>query len=248
MQYRDFAEMYAVETNHWWFAGKRTLFKRLLRERLARPNLRILDIGCGTGAAAVDFSSYGWLCAVDRSRDALAFARSRGLQTVVASDAASLPFAEGSFDLVIAFDVIEHVDDDRGMMSELKRILRPGGAIALHVPAWPSLWSRHDEVLHHKRRYTRRGLRELIAESGFAIEHLGWASAAIFPPAVLLRTFDRIMGERSPAPPTEDEAAALYVLPRPLNAAMNAVYKAEVALAAGVGLPFGLSLAAIASR
>jgi SAM-dependent methyltransferase len=250
MQYRDFAEMYAVETNHWWFAGKRTLFKRLLRERLARSNLRILDIGCGTGAAAVDFSSFGWLCAVDRSRDALAFARSRGLQNVVGSDAASLPFAEGSFDLVIAFDVIEHVDDDRAMMSEIKRILSPGGAVAIHVPAWPFLWSRHDEVLQHKRRYTRRSLRTLIFESGFTIEHLGWASAAIFPPAVLLRTFERIAGERSTPTPSvsEDEAAALYVLPRPLNAAVRAIYMAEAALSARVGLPFGLSLAAIVTR
>jgi SAM-dependent methyltransferase len=250
MQYRDFAEMYAVETNHWWFAGKRTLFKRLLRERLSHANLRILDIGCGTGAAAVDFSSFGWLCAVDRSSDALAFARSRGLQNVVGSDATSLPFAQGSFDLVIAFDVIEHVEDDRGMMSEIKRILRPGGAAAIHVPAWPFLWSRHDDVLHHKRRYTRRSLRTLIAESGFTIEHFGWASAAIFPPAVLLRTFERIVGERR-APTqmaSEDEAAELYVLPRPLNAALHGIYRAEAALAARVGLPFGLSLAAIVTN
>jgi ubiquinone/menaquinone biosynthesis C-methylase UbiE len=248
MNVRDLAEMYAVETSHWWFAGKRLLFKRLLRERLARPGLRLLDVGCGTGAVAVDFGAHGWLCASDRSPDALAFVRSRGVRNVVASDAAVLPFADASFDIVTAFDVIEHVEDDYAMALELARVLRPGGALAVHVPAWPSLWSRHDELLEHKRRYTRRALRRLLLDTGFALEHLGWASATILPAAVVMRTASALGARRATHGRAQDDAdkAELFSLPRPLNTAMLGVYRAETAVAASVGLPFGLSLAAIA--
>ena len=243
--------MYAVETNHWWFAGKRILFKRLLRERLSRGGLRILDVGCGTGAVGVDFSSYGWLCAVDRSIDALAFARSRGLKAVVASEATSLPFADATFDLVIAFDVIEHVANDVGMLLELGRVLRPGGAVAIHVPAWPALWSHHDEILEHKRRYTRKQLRRVLLEAGFRIRHLGWASAAILAPAVAVRASarlrERLRGKPTLAPDGEDHAE-LYPLSPRLNNVMLSVYKAEALLAGSIGLPFGLSLAAVAER
>jgi ubiquinone/menaquinone biosynthesis C-methylase UbiE len=237
----DLEQMFAVEVDHWWFAGKRMLFRRLLERRLAAPGLRILDVGSGTGAVPSDFSRYGWICASDRSLDAMRFARSRGVRVAAVSDAAVLPIKSGSVDLVIAFDVIEHVDDDRAMLAELKRVLKPGGAVAIHVPAWPSLWSRHDELLHHKRRYTRRALRRLIEEGDFEVEYLGWASAAILPPAFVLRGVERITGSRA-------ESADIYPVPRPVNATLRGVYRVETAIAASVGLPFGLSLAAIAAR
>jgi SAM-dependent methyltransferase len=251
MQLRELTAMYEVETGHWWFAGKRILFKRLLRERLSASGLRILDIGCGTGAVAVDFSRYGWVCAADRSIDALAFVRSRGATTVAASDAAILPFRSQSFDLVLAFDIIEHVDDDAAMVAELARVLKPGGAVAIHVPAWPSLWSRHDEVLEHRRRYTRRSLASLLERSPLSIEYLGWSSATIFLPAVAMRWARRLVPARngSDLPAAgDDETADIFSLPGPLNAALRSVYRAEASLAASIGLPFGLSLAAIAVR
>jgi SAM-dependent methyltransferase len=241
MQGRELAEMYAVESRHWWYAGKRVLFKRLLRRRLASGASRMLDVGCGTGAVAVDFERYGRVFVCDRSREALAFARSRGVRDPVACDATHIPFADRSFDLVLAFDVIEHVEDDREMLCELKRVLRPGGAVAIHVPAWPSLWSRHDEALEHKRRYTRRRLARVIDESGLTTEYLGWASTTIFVPALLVRAARRSRG-------STDQGQDIFALPGPLNAAMLSVYRAEAALAAATGLPFGLSLAAIAAR
>lgn len=241
MRLHDLEQMFAVEADHWWFAGKRLLFRRLLSGRLAAQGLRILDVGSGTGAVPDEFARYGWICATDRSLDAMRFARSRGIRVAAVSDAAVLPFAPDSVDLVIAFDVIEHVDDDYGMLAELRRVVRPRGAVAIHVPAWPSLWSRHDELLHHKRRYTRRGLRRLISESGFEIEYLGWTNAAILPPAFVLRGLERIAGPRS-------DSADLYPAPAPINTALRGWYRVETAIAKTVGLPFGLSLAAIAVR
>jgi SAM-dependent methyltransferase len=235
--------MHAVEVDHWWFAGKRTLFKRLLRKRLAQPGLRILDVGSGTGAVPQDFSQFGWVCATDRSVDAMRFAQQKNVALVAVCDATSLPFADRSMDLLLAFDIIEHVEDDRSMLEELARVLKPGGAAAIHVPAWPSMWSRHDEVLEHKRRYTRRSLRALIDHSSLEIEYLGWASAAILPPAFLLR------GIRSADAPDKSAGNAdIFSLPEPLNTIARGVYRVEAEIAATTGLPFGMSLAAIARR
>ncbi len=235
--------MHANEENHWWFSGKRALFRRLLDARLGAGGLDILDVGCGTGATAVEFSRFGRVTALDRSPDALAFARTRHDGALVASEADRLPFANACFDLVLAFDIVEHVDDDLAMLADLARVVRPGGAVAIHVPAWPSLWSAHDVALEHKRRYTRSALRELILTSGLTIETLTWSSMTILPAAFAIRLARRLMPRRP-----DESNADMFALPAPLNAAMLAVYRAEAELAARTSLPFGLSLAAIATR
>jgi len=241
MKESDLAAMHAVESNHWWFVGKRLLFERLLAVRLRKPGLAILDVGCGTGGNAQTFSRYGRVTACDRSPAALRMARRGGLRDLVASDAAELPFRSESFDLVLALDVIEHVDDDRKMLAELRRVLRPGGAVAIHVPAWPFLWSNHDVALEHRRRYTRRSLARLIADCALRTERFGWSSAAIFPPAVALRMLRPLL-------PAKSTAADLYPLPAPLNRLMVSVYRVEAALAERGKLPIGLSLAAVVRR
>ena len=213
----------------------------VLAERLQRGRQKILDVGCGTGGAASAFATYGHVYACDRSRVALALARKRGLYDLAAADAQALPFDAESFDLVTAFDIIEHVDDDRAMLAELRRVVRPGGAIAVHVPAWPALWSGHDEVLGHRRRYTRAGLRAAIASVGLQLEYLGWASATILPAAALARLVRPLL-------PAREDRADLYPLPAPLNRLMIGIYGVEARLARWPGLPLGLSLAAIAVR
>lgn len=245
MQSQQIGEMYALEASHWWFWSKRHLMRRLLGNRLGdgspRSGVRILDIGCGAGANALELSGYGSVTASDRSLEALAFVRSRGVDNVVAAEAPQLPFRDGAFDIVTAYDVIEHVEDDHAFVAELARVLAPGGALAVHVPAWPFLWSRHDEVLEHKRRYTRRGLRELIDGSGLALENLGWTNFTIFAPTVALRWSRRLLGDGG-------GGADLGVVPAPINALLRGVGRVEAALAASTGLPIGVSLAAIATR
>jgi SAM-dependent methyltransferase len=243
MQREQIADMYALEESHWWFWGKRLLMRRLLGDRLAgRSGVRILDIGCGAGANALELSAYGEVTASDRSLDALAFVRSRGVANVVASEAPGLPFGDGSFDVVTAYDVVEHVEDDVGFVRELARVLAPGGALAVHVPAWPFLWSQHDVVLEHKRRYTRRGLRELMRSSGLALEWLGWTNFTIFAPTAAIRWTRRLVGAG------EGAGADLGVVPAPLNAVLRGIYRVEASVAATAGLPIGVSLAAIATR
>lgn len=242
MNREQIAEMYALESTHWWFWGKRHLMRRLLARELARPGLRILDIGCGAGANASELAAFGDVTASDRSLDALAFVRSRGVRDVVAAEAPRLPFAEASFDLATAYDVVEHVDDDEAFLAELARVLAPGGVLAVHVPAWPFLWSRHDRGLEHKRRYTRSRLRDLVEGSGrLRIDRLTWTNCAIFAPTAALRwTRDRLgLGHGG---------SDLGVVPAPLNSLLRGVCRIEAVAAASVGLPFGVSLAVIARK
>ncbi|RMF22015.1 MAG: class I SAM-dependent methyltransferase, partial [Deltaproteobacteria bacterium] len=210
MKADDLEAMHAVETNHWWFVGKRMLFERLLFDRLRIRNPQILDVGCGTGGSAWTFATYGHVYGCDRSLVALRLAQRSGLRDLVAADAEVLPFDSERFDIVLAFDIVEHVDDDRAMLAELGRVVRPGGAIAIHVPAWPALWSGHDEVLGHRRRYTRATLREAITAAGLRIEYLGWASTTILPAAAAARVLRPLL-------PSRGDRADLYPLPRPLN-------------------------------
>lgn len=241
------AEMYALESGHWWFWGKRLLMRGLLGNRL-RPGVRILDIGCGAGANALELSAYGEVTASDRSLDALSFVRSRGIHSVVAAEAPWLPFRSGAFDVVTAYDVIEHVEDDEAFVAELARVLAPGGALAIHVPAWPFLWSRHDEALEHKRRYTRRSLRRLLATTGLQIESLGWTNFTIFLPAVALRWSRRLLGSLLGDSEDASGGADLGIVPGPINALLRGVGRIEAALASTTGLPIGVSLASIAVR
>jgi SAM-dependent methyltransferase len=243
MQRNELEEMSAVESDHWWFTGKRLFMRRLLGDHLhsAGKPLRILDVGCGTGANAVELGTYGEVTASDRSLDALGMAAGRGVRRLCAASAPDLPFADGTFDVVTAYDIIEHVEDDFGFIKELERVLRPGGALAIHVPAWPSLWSGHDVILEHKRRYTYRSLRKLLANTGLRLEHLGWASCVIFLPTAVIRWARRLAGGG-------ERAADQAIVPRPLNSMLRVIYRVEAELAATVGLPFGVSLAAIAVK
>src|SRR4029077_8814452 len=128
---------------------------------------RILDAGCGSGRNMVELSRYGTVSAIEVSPASVALARERCAGEVVEGSVLEMPFADASFDLAASLDVIEHLEDDVGALRELRRVVAPGGCLLATVPAYQWLWSGHDEVNHHHRRYTRASL----ARAG---EHAGW--------------------------------------------------------------------------
>src|SRR6185295_18341145 len=170
MQEHTYPIMFRVEQSHWWYTGRRKILTAFVEEicrqvKDRRP--RILDVGCGTGANLLMLSEYGEAEGVDVSEDALAFCRARGLDKVKLGAAEELPFADGTFDLVTGLDVVEHLDDDLAGLKEMRRVLRPGGRILLFVPAFMFLWGVQDDVSHHRRRYTRSGVEQVIRAAGF---------------------------------------------------------------------------------
>jgi SAM-dependent methyltransferase len=208
-----------------------------------RP-LRVLDAGCGTGSLLEQWRARPEVevIGIDLSPEALAYCRSRGAQRLIRADLTALPFPTATFDLVTALDVVEHVERDEAALAEICRVLKPGGTLVLSVPAYRFLWSSHDVALHHKRRYTARALRAIVARAGLVRARLTHLLAFLFLPIAAVRLFDRLA--RRP----HQESAHLVPLPGALNRLLIGIQNAELALARRVDLPFGISLFCIAYK
>jgi SAM-dependent methyltransferase len=168
MDAADFFVEAEVERTHWWFSGRRELFARELAGAGIGPDARILDVGTGTGAnlRMLRELRLDRVTGLDNNELAIQFCASKGLGLVQRGDICAMPFAPGSFDVVLATDVIEHVDDDRAALAEIARVLKSGGTALVSVPAFPSLWALQDVVAHHKRRYRLRPLLQRMREAG----------------------------------------------------------------------------------
>jgi SAM-dependent methyltransferase len=232
--------LYEVEKEHWWFAARKEILLSYLDRRLPLPpTARLLDVGCGTGAILESFTERYQAYGTDTAPQAIAFCGERGLTRLHLGTLDTYP-ASAPFDIITMLDMVEHVEDDGGLLRSGRRLLRDGGHILIAVPAFPSLWSRHDELLHHKRRYTRGTLRRLVEGAGFTVEHLTFFNAFLFPVAWLKRLAARATGS--------DKANDLEIPPRPLNTAMRALFRIERRIIPHASLPFGLSLLCLARK
>jgi len=270
----EYRRMAALEGSHWWFQGtRRVIFDQLDRLLPSLPNRppTILDLGCGTGGTTRLLARRGPTLGVDAVLLPLQWARQSepGLCWLQAS-AAALPLPDGACDLIVALDVLEHLPDDRAALAEIARVLRPGGALLLTVPAWPVLFSDHDRALGHYRRYRAATLRPLLAAAGLDIARLSYFNSLLFPAAAAVRLGQRArqqvrrsLGRPGSSPgavatdptlPTTPPAAEpppasdLRPLPEPLNALLAGLLGLERHLLARHELPAGLSLLAIARR
>jgi SAM-dependent methyltransferase len=230
-----YPQLYALEESHWWFRGRRAVLRALVdRADPPRP-ARILDAGCGTGRNLVEFGDRGPAVGVDPSAQAVAFCRQRGLEGVTQATLESLPFEDGSFDLLFAFDVIEHIEDDERALRELRRVAAPGARLVVTVPAYSWLWSAHDEEHHHVRRYTLRRLRERAAVAGWETTFATYFNSILLPPIALLRALPRRNGRSD-----------LELVPPALNRALEQPLRLEArAISRGARLPAGVSAATV---
>ncbi len=189
--YQDF---YNLATKHWWFVARsKIIFSMVDRFLPDRERLEILDVGCGTGSLLKKLEKYGHAMGVDISEEAIKFCRLRGCRNVyVVDQEEGLPFQDNTFDLVIAMDIIEHIDDDSGALAECYRVIRKGGVLLITVPAYDFLWGPHDEVNDHKRRYVAKELRNKMEKAGFTVKKMTYFDAFLFPFFVLVRTGHRV--------------------------------------------------------
>ena len=230
----------AVDDHHWWYRGRRRIIRAELdRLPLPRP-ARILDAGCGSGRTLQELVGYGEVSGLELDPDAAEMARGRRLGEVVVGRLEELPCEESSFDLITCLDVIEHTPHDDPALRELLRVCRPGGFMLLTVPAYPALWSRHDEANHHFRRYTRRTLRATALQAGWGIARLSSFNSLLLALAAAVRLAQRHRGTGNGY--TND----LDVGPTWLNRVLEQPLRAEAGwLSRGGSLPAGLSLVAV---
>jgi len=236
MKEHTYPIMFRVEQSHWWYTGRRKIladFVEAICRQVTDRRPRILDVGCGTGANLLMLSQYGDAEGVDVSEDALAFCRERGLDKVRLGAAEELPYEDGTFDLVTALDVVEHLDDDLAGLREMRRVLRPGGRVLLFVPTFMFLWGLQDDVSNHRRRYRLPELQRVLEQAGFEIERTTYANITFFLPILAMRQLMRLTGIKADSENNINVSA--------LNGVLGGVFGAESWFLKRLNLPFGVS-------
>lgn len=245
-----YEDYYRHENGHWWFRWRYDLITKLVTSLKKETSFRILDAGCGTGQMTKQLEAIGHAVGLDSANEAIEYARSRGVERLVRGSITAPPFAEGSFDCVLALDVIEHVDDDMGILTSLYEVIKPGGHLIITVPAFDALWSEHDEINHHKRRYRSPQLRRLMEEAGFTVDRVTYCNTALCVPVFVTRKAKNLWRSISRQRPGENRPlqSDLGDYPRPVNDALYALMKAETRLMERIDMPFGVSILAVATR
>jgi SAM-dependent methyltransferase len=233
---REFEAMLALDERHWWYRGRRRMLRALLDGIELPAPARVLDAGCGSGRTLDELARYGRPHGTEVNVLGLAAARGRGHE-VKEGAVEAIPYGDGSFDLVTCLDVIEHTDDDVAALAELRRVTKPGGRLVASVPAHPRLWSHHDEVNGHRRRYTRRTLRAAAEAAGWRLERQTGFNVVYLAPAALVRIVRR---------DAVRSGSELELTPSSLDPLLELPLRLEAALVRhGVNLPTGLSLLSV---
>jgi SAM-dependent methyltransferase len=235
-----YQHMEEFDGRHWWYRARRRVLSDLIAREVELPeNASILEIGCGSGHNLPMLAEFGMVDAIELDEDARALAERRLGRKIMN---APLPELDGvhdhHYDLIAALDVIEHIDDDRAALASVASKLKLGGTFIMTVPAHQWMWSAHDELNHHKRRYSKRRLRKLIEKSPLRLRKIGYFNSLLFPVAVAQRCLSRLR--------RNDDGG--LTLPSPaINAALETIFAAERHLIGRLPLPPGLSLFAVAS-
>jgi len=261
----NYEVMFDVEDYHWWFVGRREIVFSQIEDALgatqaaararlspeadpsqtgraggALPGMRVLDVGCGTGATMDHLKRYGLPHGIDLSELPLRFSRRRGHQRTLRASVTELPFDSESFDLVTALDVIEHLDDDAQGLSEIRRVLKPGAPVVIFVPAFQSLWGPNDVQSGHRRRYRLNQLRSVVEGAGLRVERVSYANIAMFIPIWLGRKILTLLGR--------DEQAENRINHPIINNLLARIFSTEAGWLRNHTLPFGVSIICVARK
>ena len=240
MEREVYEAMAEHDERHWWYRARRRVVAELIRRKVPLPkDAKLLEIGCGTGHNLPMLGEFGQVDALEVDPIARGMAEKRLGRTVLSSP---LPALEGvpddTYDMVAALDVVEHIPDDIAALEGIARVLKPGGKLLMTVPAHQWMWSAHDVVNHHQRRYSKGGFKRLVDNSPLKLEAIGYLNSLLFPLAMAQRLGSKITGKEDAnlAPPAE-----------PINQVLERVFALERRVIGRIPLPPGLSLFAVAS-
>lgn len=240
MQKYLYSDLYDLEETHWWHKSKRDLVSFFLRINLLNKKTKILDVGCGTGKNLEAFSRYGKVSGIDNSPDAIAFCKKRGFKDVTLGSIEKMPYKKDHFGAITALDVLEHVDDSKAL-KEINRVLKKDGVLIITVPAFQWLWSRWDEVLFHKRRYTEKTLSKVLRNNGFKIIKISYIYSFLVIPALVIRSFKKIF--------YNDYYPSDFKLGnKVINNLLSILAQSERVFLVSSKIPFGTSLIGVAKK
>lgn len=240
MDPKAYDQMAQVEDVHWWFVARRRVLGPILQGLNLPPQAQILEAGCGSGGNLAMLAAFGSVCAMELSDSARQKAQARGIGVVQEGKLPQgIPFQGQRFDLIALLDVLEHLDEDVEALKALGSRLAPNGRLLLTVPANPWLWSRHDTLNHHKRRYTKRGLEKVLTTAGFQIHNISYFNTLLFPLIAGIRLLQKALKVKD----SDD-----LTMPSSLvNRTLGTIFAWERFLVNRIPMPFGVSLVLVAS-
>ncbi len=241
MEIEVYRRMREIEDSHWWFVARRKIIKEMLVSLNLPSHGRILDVGCGTGGNLALLSEFGDVTGLEMNPVAAEMARERhACRVILGSLPDHIPEKEERFGLVTLFDVLEHIDRDLDSLTAVRQMLLPGGSVLMTVPAFPFLWSAHDDRHQHKRRYLKAELIHVMRQAGLRPVYVTYYNTWLFPLVLAVRLAKRLLGSEE-----SDEERAPPVW---LNKLLAMVFGSERHLLGRMAFPFGVSLLALGRR
>lgn len=237
--YRIFFE---IQKKHWWFITRKNIVLDFIDRYLTKGGQKkVLDIGCGSGLMLNSLEEVGQTFGMDVSDEAISFSKeifNGRVEKGALPD--QLPYQEDFFDLITALDVIEHIDNDIDSIGAIRSLLLPGGKCIFTVPAYMFLWSPHDDVNQHKRRYTLQELNTKLVQAGFTVEKISYYNTLLFPVVFLVRMLNNVL--------KRDGASDLDMPGTVMNFVLKKIFGIEKYLLRLLNLPFGVSVIAVVRK
>jgi len=245
MDERIYYDINQIEEEHWWYKARRKIIYYWAITRSKEPiESKILDIGCGTGFNLKNLSKNGYsnTIGLDISLLALNFANKKGVNPLVAGNSNHLPFTDSIFDLLLALDMLEHVENDNLTLEEIFRITKTDGKVVFFVPAIPLLWGYQDEVGHHFRRYTRKNLSKKVNKAGFKIQKISYVNSFLFPIIFFARMFFKLF------PKSMNKVSESQLSPSWMNNILYKIFLSELFLLKHINFPLGVSILCVCNK
>ena len=236
MKKTEYSRMAHHEKTYWWHLGRLKIINTYLNKHIGdKSKVKILNVGCGTGGTLGTLEKYGNVENIDVSDDAINFMKKSGYK-VKKVKGIELPYKDNTFDLIAAFDVLEHIEHDKDALREWMRVLKPGGFVIMTIPAHQWLWSQHDVSLHHFRRYTTSEVKQKAKDSGLRPKKVSYAFAFSLPMVVGFRVINRILGRKV-------DAETSYVsIPKSINSLFTGLLAVEAKVHSVGSVIFGTSV------
>ena len=178
-----------LEENYWWFRARRKTVLSLVKQLNLSKDSKILEIGCSGGPLISILRDEGYInvFGIDLSENAIEVCKERGIENTFVMDAVQMGFLDNEFDLIIASDILEHIEDDSKALKEWNRVLKTNGRLIVFVPAFQLLWSSHDEINHHYRRYSKQLLLNRLKSTSFGVVRSSYWNFTLFFPSFFVR-------------------------------------------------------------
>ena len=246
----EYEQMATMEKFYWWHVGRnRIITDQLKKITKAKKRVKILNIGCGTGGTIPLLKKFGKVTNVDNSPEVAKYLKRNGIKDVVLVDSLKLPFQDNEFDIVVGFDVLEHIKQEDTALKEWRRVIKPDGHLFLTVPAYQWLWSEHDIGLHHFRRYTTKRLKQRVTKNGFQPKKVSYAIAFSLPMIVTFRYAKKGLQALKPGKSEakqHSEISSYIKVPDSVNKLFSRILFLESRALKHVNFPFGTTVLTVA--